>query len=318
MQSPQAIHLTGGNLFHDMRIDIVRSIEIQEEWLETVPKQPVYGNKIHNTAHLLLVRLLKKGKIYEPLINIGLIGAWFRQFEAYWGNVLRGRPITVMDFHQLCFLLRTRAQYTRQLSWETNAEHLAHWQTHEKIYTTFSYTLRQAYNPITSYQLLSLLQNDMRILEYGCSLAPMYSSWRTFASHIPTTWVLADIANFPFHYARHLYACDQSATFCLISEDLFDDPLRHVAGLFDIIIVKEVFEHLHKPRHIAAYLLDRLKPGGYFYFDYIYSEARGLDTPMGLNQRTETLKYLQEHVTFLHGDFRVDNHSLGPCIGRKK
>jgi SAM-dependent methyltransferase len=164
-------------------------------------------------------------------------------------------------------------------------------------------------------QLFSFLRKGMRVLEYGCSLAPMYRTWRAFLSHVDTQWVLADIPNFPFHYSRHTYGRDREASFCLIAEDLFDDPLRNVQGQFDLIIIHEVFEHLHKPRHLAEYLLRRLNPGGLFFFDYVRSEATGHDTPAGLAERTTTLEFLAQHLEIVDGRFEVSDESLGRCIG---
>jgi SAM-dependent methyltransferase len=146
----------------------------------------------------------------------------------------------------------------------------------------------------------------------------MYRTWRSYLSHVRTNWVLADIANFPFHYSRHTYAGDAAASFCLIGEDLFDDPLRQVDGGFDMIIIHEVFEHLHKPRHLAEYLLRRLKPGGLFFFDYMRSDATGHDTPAGLAERTKTLEYLAKELEMIDGHFEVSDRSLGRCIGRLK
>ncbi len=166
--------------------------------------------------------------------------------------------------------------------------------------------------------MLKLLKPGMRVLEFGCSIAPMYRTWRTFWSHVATKWVLADIPNFPFHYARHVYGRDSEASFCQISEDLFDDPLKHIPGTFDMIIIQDVFEHLHKPRQMAEYLIGRLNPGGILHFNYVRSDAKGHDTPAGLHERIPTLKFLQEKLTFISGTFAVSDESLGTCIGRKR
>ena len=87
---------------------------------------------------------------------------------------------------------------------------------------------------------------------------------------------------------------------------------------FDLIIIQEVFEHLHNPRYIAEYLIKRLKVGGMLYFDYIRSGAKGLDTPAGLQQRIETLEYLGEKLDIIYGKFEVSDSSLAGCVGVKK
>lgn len=104
---------------------------------------------------------------------------------------------------------------------------------------------------------------------------------------------------------------------CTLVIDDFADPLAGVAGQFDLIIVQTIFEHVDHPRRVGEYLLDRLKPGGLFLFDYVRTEGTGLDTPIALAERRSTLEYLGEQLTFEGGEFRIDDRSLHQCIGRK-
>jgi 2-polyprenyl-3-methyl-5-hydroxy-6-metoxy-1,4-benzoquinol methylase len=150
----------------------------------------------------------------------------------------------------------------------------------------------------------------MRILEYGCGIAPMYRTWRRFFAHIPTRWVLADIPGFPFHYARQVHGADAGVRFVTITPERFADPLQGVEGQFDLIILQEVFEHLDEPLRLAGYLVDRLAPRGLLHFDYIESDATGLDTPAGLEQRRETLKYLKSRLEIVEGM----GHDLPPGV----
>jgi len=301
-----------------MRIDIDRSIRRQEEWLHDVRKRALRRGRLGNCARLLAFRVLKKAGWWEPLVDAGLIRSWFKEFEEYWRVSLRGRPLTVVDFHHLRFLFRCRFQETKELSWNGPVQHLANWQHPKNLFGTFSFIYREALNPVRDPLLLSSLSRGMRVLEYGCGIAPMYRTWRAFLSHVDATWVLADIPGFPFHYARHAYARDEAVSFCVIYEDRFHDPLRDCPGTFDFMIAQEVFEHLDEPRGIAEYLLDRLNPGGWFYFDYSASEEKGLDTPAGQRQRRGTLEYLASRLDFAPGTFRVSDESLGRCVGRKR
>ena len=107
-------------------------------------------------------------------------------------------------------------------------------------------------------------------------------------------------------------------TICGVSEEMFDDPLRNVHGKFDIIIVQEVFEHLHAPLHIAEYLIERLKVGGLLSFDYALTKGFGYDTPISIEQRHDTLKFLEKHLKFIYGDFLNDDQKLGSYIGIKE
>jgi SAM-dependent methyltransferase len=318
MNTPKAVHLPGGNHFTEMRIDIPQSIAVQEPWLQAVPKRSACRSRWTNGWRVGFYLALQRFRLWEPAVNVGLIRAWFDEFAGYWRTSLEGRHITIFDFHQIRFLFRKRFARLTEFSWETTAKHLANWQTPENIHATLHFLYREALQPVRCGQLFRKLKPGMRVLEYGCSIAPMYRTWRTFLSHRKTDWILADIPNFPFHYARHVYAKDSEARFCLITDDLFDDPLRHVEGRFDLIIIHEVFEHLHKPRYLAEYLLGRLNPGGLFFFDYMLSEATGHDTPAGLAERIVTLEYLRDKLEIIHGDFEVTDRSLGRCVGRLK
>jgi SAM-dependent methyltransferase len=315
---PPAIHLPDGNRFTDLRLDIAASVAAQEPWLGQVPKRSARRSLLGNYTRLAKYVALRRVGLWEPAVNAGLIRAWFDEFYDYWSKSLGGRPLTILDFHQIRFLFRKRFARLTDFSWDNTGQHLANWQTPENIHATLHFLYREALEPVRSRELFTHLRGGMRVLEYGCSLAPMYRTWRSFLSHVRTEWVLADIPNFPFHYSRHTYARDSEASFCLISEDLFDDPLRHVEGQFDIIIIHEVFEHLHKPRHLAEYLLRRLRPGGLFFFDYMRSDATGHDTPAGLAERMTTLQFLEQHLAIVAGDFEVSERSLARCIGRLK
>jgi hypothetical protein len=36
-----------------------------------------------------------------------------------------------------------------------------------------------------------------------------------------------------------------------------------------------------------------------------------------LSERRATLEYLAEHLAIVHGELRIDDASLGTCVGRK-
>ena len=314
---PTAIHLDGGNYFDDMRIDIQAAHEQQDEWLKQIKRTTVRKPLLVNYYKLASFVLLRKLGLYEAFVNNGLIGEWFYEFQDYWSNVLHGRPITIMDFHQLRFLYRTRNQNTKALSWQDHRQHIENWQHPNGISFTFDLLYRNARNPVRSRQLWKLLKPGMRVLEYGCAVAPMYRTWKGYLNHIETEWVLADLPNFPFHYTHYTCAKDKEATFNPITADLLDEPLKNSPALFDMIVVQEVFEHLHHPRHMAEYLLAHLKSGGLLYFDYVRSEAVGYDTPLGLTERIPTLEYLGQKLKLIHGNFHVSDRSLGTCVGVK-
>jgi SAM-dependent methyltransferase len=275
---------------------------MQDEWMEERRKNKtsVRRNILVNYAGLALLVLLKRMNLWETVVTTGLKRRWFDEFLDYWRNVLGGARIGIAGFHQLRFHYRQcvhARNYDKQFSWNDEAEHLRNWQATDNIYLLFNGVAGCAVTPFRSRHLPRLLKRGARVLEYGCSMAPMYRTYREYLSHIPAQWVLADIPNLPFHYARHTYARDSEVEqFVTITEALFDDPLRNVEGDFDLIIVQTVFEHLHKPRHIAEYLVNRLRGGGHLLFDYIESNGMALDTPSGVQERAATLEYLFDNL----------------------
>ena len=317
---PAATHLDGGNRFDNLLIDIRSSFARQDQWLSAVShKKSVRRNRWLNYFQFFVIGFLQKRKWLEPWVMGGFMKGWFTEFLAYWEKVLQGRPITLMDFHQLRFLYRTKFQRVDSLSWDGENQHLQHWQNPRNINLLFSNVYHLALHPIRYYAAFRLLKNHARILEYGCSLAPGYRSYKQFFNHKKASWVLADMPNFAYHYARHSYAHDREVEkMGVIGAGRFDDPLVEVQGNFDMIIIMTVFEHLHKPRMMAEYLLNRLNPGGYLVFDYIKSEAKHLDSPAGLAERIPTLNFLLDRLELVQGNIKNSDESVGLCIGRKK
>ncbi|MBU1567478.1 MAG: methyltransferase type 12 [Proteobacteria bacterium] len=312
-----AVRQPGGNRLDDIRINLPASYKIQDKWLADQKKKSICRSFMYNCQTRLFFSGLKRLGLFDTMVMTGVLHGWFDAFSNYWTQCLGGRPITVTDFHLLSYDYRKRFHANSKKNWESSAQHVANYQTPDNLFLTFSFAAREAVNPIRNHQLLSLLRPGLKILEFGCSLAPMYGTWRQFSSHKKCYWVLADIASFPFHYARHKYANDFEVNTCLITEDLFDDPLKNVESKFDIIIIQEVFEHLHKPLHIAKYLCNRLNKNGLLFFDYVKSDAQGLDTLAGLEERSATLEFLYSTLTPVCGSWQSIQDSLGICIGRK-
>jgi SAM-dependent methyltransferase len=314
MMGYRAVHAPGGNRLGDVRLDLNASFAAQDVWLQQVSRSSVRKSRLRTTLRRAAYRL-EPTRVREAFVNAGIRRQWLLEFQDYWDNVIGGRPLTVMDFHNLRFAYRLRSQ-EQPLRWATAEDALANWQAPKRLYGTLNSVYQAALQPAREGRLLSrLLQPGWRMLEYGCGIAPMYTTWRRFLSHVPTQWVLADIPGFSFHYARHIFAADAEADFALIND--LADPLQSVEGPFDLVIMQTVFEHLDHPRRICEYLLARLKPGGLFWFDYINTDPTGLNTPAGSAERLTTLQYLDEHVSIIHGNFEVSDRSLTTAIGRK-
>jgi 2-polyprenyl-3-methyl-5-hydroxy-6-metoxy-1,4-benzoquinol methylase len=316
---PRARHLPGGNIFDDIRLDIDASIRDQDVWLAENSRRPVpSGTLLSNRMQLLLYRLLMRFKLWEVAVNSGLCRGWFEEFTHYWYGCLDGRPIDLWDFRVLFFHYRCRFQRETIPDFSTSDKHVRSWQRPGDLYSTLQMVSRAAREPMRSWRLPRLLRPGVRILEYGCGIAPMYRTWRRFFAHIPTQWVLADIPGFPFHYARHIHGADAGVQFVTITSERFADPLQGVEGQFDIIIIQEVFEHLDQPLRTAGYLLDRLAMGGLIHFDFVNSATvTGLDTPAGRDQRRETLRYLKSRLDIIEGDFSLADDIPSPVLGRK-
>jgi len=315
---PFAVHMSGGNFLDDLRIDLNASFRVQDDYLAGIHKQTIMRKRLFSMIDRATVVMLQRLGIHENLVMCGLKGDWFREFADYWTQCLRGRPLSVFDFHNLKFDYRKRMHRIKYMNWDSPHVHIENYQRPENLFCLFDLVLEGARNPVRSPLLFKYLSNGCKVLEFGCALAPMYRTWRRFLSHVPCNWVLADLPNYPFHMARHLYGGDKQAHFHTIESEHLDEPLDGVVGNFDVIILQEVFEHLHKPLEIARYLINRIKPCGYLLFDYIRSDATGHDTPAGLNERLATLDYLGTVLTIVEGQFNVSDESLGLCVGVRK
>jgi SAM-dependent methyltransferase len=315
-QEVKAVHLEGGNYLDDMRIDIAESHRRFAHLTRRAEriKKPRYRSLIK----LYLTGAALRLGIYEFLVVNGIRRRWLDEFRHYWSDILNGRPFWVtLDFFLLLHDYRKRAQHTSQLEWSTPTQHLANWQHPGQIYSTLYYVSRLAVQPITPLGLWKQVSKGMRILEYGCSLAPYYYCYREFFSHLECSWSLADIPNYPFHYAKYLYRNDLGVDFVTIDANAFTNPLGD-AGNFDIIIITTVLEHVDDPSLVFEYLLKRLKAGGLFVFDYIKSEGKGLDHPRALEMRQACLKSILASMDIVYGTINDINESIGFCIGKKR
>ena len=238
-------------------------------------------------------------------------------FRSYWSNILGGRPLpTALDFLTLLHDYRKRQQHTSELEWSDATQHIDNWQNPRELYATFNSVRKLALQPVLGLQLWQRLPKRARVLEYGCSLAPYYHCYREFFAYKSCSFILADIPNYPFHYAKHLYRNDPDVQFVTIDAEDFSDPLEE-EGNFDAIILTTVFEHLDDPLFVAQYLLGRLNPGGLFAFDYIKSHGHGLDHPNALASRQQTLKTILDQTEVVYGKVGDLDEDISFCIARK-
>ena len=320
MTKPQnsfhAPQLPGGNSFDDLRVDIAEAHRIADQI--SCEKHSIAVPAWKGKLRLLTHRILRKLNLHEALVVNGVMSGWLRDFRSYWSEVLGGRPIwKALDFFLLAHDYRRSQQHAKPLEWDDAGRHLENWQQPGQVYQILQQVERFALNPYVHPPVWKFLEPKMRVLEYGCSSAPYYHCYRKFFSHREQSWVLADIPNFPFHYGKYLYRRDKDLSFATIDVENYDDPLKSEAK-FDAIILTTVLEHLENPKEIVAYLLDRLRSGGVFLFDYIRSEGTGLDHPGSLEQREECLRIIREQTTVEDGQIGDSSETVDLCVVRKK
>lgn len=316
MDEPKAVHFEGGNLFDDLRIDIAESHRRLES-LNTQLTRRKRRSRIINTVALYFTAVCLKLGIHEFLAVNGFRNKWFIQFGDYWSNILGARPLTSrLDFFLLAHDYRRRQQHTAELEWNDADQHIANWQHPREFYLLLNAVRRVALHPIVGRRLWRYLRSGMRVLEYGCSLAPYYYCYREYFSHKSCNFVLADIPNYPFHYAKYLYRNEPDVEFVTIESEDFGDPLGQIGG-FDVIVLTTVLEHLDAPLFVVGYLLNRLEPGGLFVFDYVRAHGHGLDHPNAAAERSRVVELILKSTQVLHGNVDV-NEDIGFVICRKK
>jgi len=84
-----------------------------------------------------------------------------------------------------------------------------------------------------------------------------------------------------------------------------------------VIFCQAVFEHLPRPMSVIKHLHSKIKPGGYLIFDYINTEAKGLDTMGALRDRDAVLQYILENFKVVEGKISVDGRNVGTTVCRK-
>lgn len=317
---PEAVHIDGYNHFDNMALDIHQSHERLDARLhDRKAQKKISRSKIGNFLAFRKDALLHKSKLYAPVVNTGLESFWFEEFEDYWLNALSGRPVGIPDFFSLYFNYRQKAQHSEKFDWSTVAVHLENWQTPENIAAVFFNIYKCAANPITAVNFKKYVTRNSRVLEYGCSAAPGYRTYRRYFSHLNCKFTLLDIPGFSFHYAKWAYWEDDAIEdFVTVWNDMFDDPLKSITHHYDAVILHNVFEHLDHPHHIIQYISNRMNKGGVLFFDYIDSHGDGHDTIGGVDERVETLEYIKGNFDILEGDFSVTAPGLGKIVARKK
>lgn len=223
----------------------------------------------------------------------------------------------VSDFFFLRTFYRLRQPPPNPNTIATISGHLATWQDQDFLYGLFQAIFQESFT--SEYECLRLLRSLKpgwsSLLEYGAGSAPITSSiiqhgcWRRECS-----CMISDIPTLTFHYAAYKFR------YCLNVEPILlrpeDDFQLITDRQFDVVFCCQVFEHLNRPLVTVKRLTQALKPEGVLIFDYIKSEAKGLDSLQGLVERESVLDYIASAFRIEYGEIRKDQN-VGLTVARK-
>jgi 2-polyprenyl-3-methyl-5-hydroxy-6-metoxy-1,4-benzoquinol methylase len=260
---------------------------------------------------LSIEKILIKYGFYERFVEMGIIRDWFDDFQDYWKNVLKQRPILFFEFFFLYAWFRIQFQDINLSKNIKSKQFLDTWQHSDTIYLLFFNVLKVAKQPLIYLNIKKYIHDNDKVLEYGCGAAPYTHSFIR-AGHKKLNFTLADIPQITFHYAK--WRLKQNGVKFV---NLDPNRVPNLATNYDIIILTTVLEHLPQPLKIIKYLTQHLKPEGYLIFDYVLSKATGLDTANGLKQRTQVLKFIKTRYRIITGKIFYDK-STPLTVARKK
>jgi 2-polyprenyl-3-methyl-5-hydroxy-6-metoxy-1,4-benzoquinol methylase len=256
-------------------------------------------------------RFLYRARVYDRLVDAGLIRGWFDEFAEFWTKALGGRPLKLHDFFYLHSHYRAGFQKIEVQNNADRDQFLEAWQKFENVFLLFSSTYRYALHPFSYRPFRQFLPTGGRVLEYGCGFAPIVTSMiRSGRNRFDYT--IADIRT--LNYAFTKYRLLSHGVNCV---DVVPFRSNDFKQTFDTIFLLTVLEHLPNPSEVVEELTSCLKPGGFLIFDYILSEGKGLDTLSSVEFRLEVLQFLRKHFQPVLGEFSEDT-SMGTTVIRKK
>lgn len=278
-----------------------------------------YQNRFHRYFYgSPLIPFSLKVKLKTILRNSGIDNVWLRHFQKYWGQ-LGGRPLHhPSDFFFLRNFYRVRQPPLADNTIEDVDTHLEAWQNPEYIFPLFSAVFEETF--ASDYEILKLFSADRNyyfdVLEFGCGSANTTSAiiQHRLKCFRKASFVISDIPTLTFHYAGYKFRnCRNVRPITLEKQNDF----RLVTDKrFDVVFCCQVFEHLNDPVQTVKTFYNILKQNGILVFDYILSEAKGLDSMQGLAYRDDVLKFIGENYTIEHGSINKST-SIGTTIARK-
>ena len=251
---------------------------------------------------------------YFLIIN-GFKRKWFISFQDFWKIYLKGRPLKLHEFFLISFEYRKKNQISKKLDWNGD-NNILNWQDSSHISSIFNYIQKEEFKPIHSKKIFKYFKYKSTILEYGCGIAPYYSLYNKYFKYLNCKWDLIDLENHTYSYSKFKYMenIDINNFYNINSKNL-NNPTSNISS-YNTIIIKEVFEHLPNPFTVITNLYNSLEKNGFLIFDYIISDAEGLDHPNALIERNKCLNFINEKFQFIESkpDF---NQSIGLTIVKK-
>jgi len=320
-----ALRCLAVNRYDDFRPDVALLLKEQESHLAPADPRARSGDGLGalgaaaSLARLYALGALIKTGLYCRLVYTNWVLGWFREFHEYWVTELGNRPLHPHDFYFLAGVYRQRLQTIHFDSMEnpqlaTDERHLEAWRDHRIVNHLFSHTYRHALSPLRVHRYTRYLRRGGRVAEYGCGTAPILAALARWYRHLNVHLVGADIPHLLFHFARWKFRDARFVTMVPIAPN-DDAPL---SGRYDAIFCLEVLEHLPRPIPVLAHLHEVLEPGGYLVFDYIRSDATGLDTASSLRDRIPALKFLLERFEIVEGAVPLDGGHVEGVVARKR
>jgi 2-polyprenyl-3-methyl-5-hydroxy-6-metoxy-1,4-benzoquinol methylase len=313
------------NRYDDVEFDVAELIRQQDAKLSRAKLGARSADGLGPLGTLAdLLRLYALGAqvrfgLHRRLVYANLKLAWFREFQQYWVEELGNRPIHPHDFHFLSGVYRQRLQSIHFEQIErpesaSDARHLEAWRDRRVTYYLFGYTYRQALSPLRVHPFARFIPRGGRVAEYGCGAAPILTGLARYYRHRDLQLVGADIPHLLYHYARWKFRNDHFVEIVPVGLD-DDAPLP---GRYDTIFCLEVLEHLPRPKAVLEHFHEALKAGGHLIFDYVRSEATGLDTATSLRDRIPALEFILDRFEVVSGRVTTDGAHVGPTVARKR